>query len=425
MTGLTPTSIEIACLGAMLLDIGAVADATAVLDIGDFYLDSHQRIYAALRRMAKAGKGIDFLTLQAELAMSKELDAVGGPAYIAFLTEGIPRNLNIVSYVGTIRDAGMGRRGVARLQLALADLSERARPCGEILDDLAHDMMRGRVDTTRGISEVLPAVAETLVRPSATTISTGITELDIILRGGWRTKELGIIAAFPSGGKSALVRQTERAAMHKGEGTHAFSIEIADERWLRHHAGRLAGLSSWKTREPHKMADFDKDGFKEALGKMDAWLYRIDDAAGIGIDGLISKAKLSAMRFGTKLFTVDFLQLLIQNARNEVSEITDIVWKLKRFAKDYDVAVVGLSQLTEDRGTGKADGEPRLNQMRGSGAIRQAADVVVLCGRPEDEEGRKTGLDVLDIAKNRDGVTGKVPVRFSADKLEFEARDNG
>lgn len=137
---------------------------------------------------------------------------------------------------------------------------------------------------------------------------------------------------------------------------------------------------------------------------------------------LISKAKLSAMRFGTRLFTVDFLQLLIQNARNEVAEMADIVWKLKRFAKDYDVAVVGLSQLTEDRGTGKSDGEPRLNQMRGSGAIRQAADVIVLCSRPEDEHGRKTGLDALDIAKNRDGVTGRVPSRFVAERLEFEGR---
>ena len=423
MQGLSPTSTEVAILGAMLLDFGAVIDATSVLSDSDFHLDSHQRIYAAMKRMARAGKAIDFLTLQDELAMRKELASVGGPAYIAFLTEGIPRNLNIVSYVGIVKDAGLGRRGVARLQTALAELMERARPCDAILDDLSHCLLDQRIDTTKNISDVLPEVYESLERPSATVISTGIPTLNDGLRGGWRTKELGIIAAFPSGGKSALVRQTERTAMHAGHGTHAFSIEIADDRWLRHHAAGIAGLANWKMREPHCMSDLEKDSFKQSLAKMDAWPYRIDDAAGIGIDALISKAKLSAMRFGTKLFTIDFLQLLIQNARDEVSEITDIVWKLKRFAKDYDVAVVGLSQLTEDRGTGKADGEPRLNQMRGSGAIRQAADVVVLCSRPEDDEGGKTRLDTLNIAKNRDGVTGKIPVRFVTDTLEFESRE--
>lgn len=422
MEGLSPKSAEVACLGAMLLEFGAVMDATAVLSDGDFHLDSHARIYGAMKRMARAGQGIDTVTVCDELAMRKELEAVGGNAYVAWLTEGIPRNLNIESYVRIVQDAGMGRRGVQRLQVALAELLEHSRTCQSVLDDLSHDLADQRMDTTKGVSEVLPKVHESLERPSATVISTGIPDLNATLKGGWRTKELSIIAAFPSGGKSALVRQTERAAMHEGMGTHAFSIEIADERWLRHHAGRIAGLPSWKTREPHKMGDWEKDCFKEALGKMDAWPYRIDDAAGMGIDGLISKAKLSAMRFGTKLFTVDFLQLLIQNARNEVSEITDIVWKLKRFAKDYDVAVVALSQLTEDRGTGKVDGEPRLNQMRGSGAIRQAADVVLLCSRPEDDEGRKSGEDAIICAKQRDGVTGKVPVRFNAEKLEFEGR---
>lgn len=422
MHGLSPKDTEVAVLGAMVLDYAAVMDATSILTESDFHLDSHQRIYATMLGMARAGQHIDTRTLMDELSMKKILEAVGGGAYIFFLTEGIPRNLNIVSYVRTVQDAGMGRRGIERLQLAMSELAEHARPCGEILDDLSHSLMSQRTDTTKGISDVLPLVMESMERPSATVISTGIPGLNATLRGGWRTKELGIIAAFPSGGKSALVRQTERAAMRDSLGTHAFSIEIADERWLRHHAGNAAGLASWKTREPHRMSDFDKESFKDAIGKMDAWKYRIDDAAGLNIDALISKAKLSAIRFGAKLFTVDFLQLLIQNARNEVSEITDIVWKLKRFAKDYDVAVVALSQLTEDRGTGKGDGEPRINQMRGSGAIRQAADVVVLCDRPEDNEGAKTSEDWLIVAKNRDGVTGKIAVAFDTAPLEFKDR---
>ena len=414
---------EVAILGAMLLgDVLAVADATATLAPEDFALDSHQRAFRTMKAMAARGEAIDSLTVSQVLRQRKELDSIGGMAYLMELENDVPRGMSIASYVRIVQDEAMARRALGVLQEAQRALMERSEPSVDVLDRMSHALAHERVSQSKHVSEVLAVVAQEMEAPTGMVLSTGVRDLDTALQGGYRTQELAIIGAFPSGGKSALVRQTERAALKSEIPAHSFSIEIADKRWVRHHAGREAGLAAWKTRELDKLNVVDRAAFVQGMLRMDSWPYYIDDAAGLTIDSLLARARLSVMRYGTKLFTVDFLQLLIQNHAKEVAEIADIVWRLKRFAKEYDVAVVALSQLTEDRGSGHGDSKPRLNQMRGSGAIRQAADVVVLCYRPEDETGNKTGDDELIVGKQRDGVTGPVLAKFNPETLCFEGR---
>jgi replicative DNA helicase len=416
---------EVTILGAALLDGAAILDATSALQSHDFSLDSHQRVFRCISRMLKTGRAVDYITVMETLKASGELDAVGGPAYVAYLMEGVPRNVKIAEHCRILRESSFSRTAMRSIADALGRLQAR-EDGAEVVDGLMRSLTQQRPDETRWARDYIPELDSQLERQAYTVVSTGLPDLNVVLRGGYRTKELAVIGAWPSGGKSALCRQAERAALKSGIGTHAASVEIPGQRWLMHHAARVAGLPAWKTREPERMCMEDKGSMRWAFDQMQDWPYRIDDAAGLTIDALLSRWRLSAMRHETRFFTLDFLQLLVHDANKELAEIANIVRSLKQFAKEYDVSVLALAQLTEVRGDSKGDARPQLKFLRGSGVIRQIADLILLLDRGEDMDASgnmvKTGEDWIIVAKNRDGTTGPVKAFFNTDRLEYEAR---
>lgn len=404
----------------MILDPLALHDGLAALTQNDFVLDSHQRILKAMHRMASAGEHIDIITVSSALQFSHELDAVGGMAYLALLTEGIPRNPIISNYVRVIRERTVARRGIVACQDAITRLMGRDGTATEILDGLNRILAQDRPDDSKPIGTVLPEAVRALSENSAPAISTGIRELDEMTRGGGRTKELWVIGALPSSGKSALCRQLERAAIAQGYGVHTHSIEVPDVPWVQFHMAHMAGVPPWKLRDISELRRDERSALLAAAQQMEAWPYQIDDAGSVHLNTLLAKSRLSVMRHGTKVVTVDYLQMLHGDEKNLKELLGQAAKRLKQFAKDNDCLVIALSQLSR---TGDINGKPIVQHLKESGDIEAAADVIILNYRPKDlETGKYTGDDELIIGKQRNGVVGAIPMRFNPSKLCFESR---
>jgi replicative DNA helicase len=414
--------MEVTVLGAMILDSVAVMDATAKLVAMDFSLDSHQRIYQAILDMTEVGESVDLLTVMGTLNRRKELDAIGGAAYLAFLTEGIPRNPNIESYVQTVLDRSLARRGSNLCQIAQQRLLDGSEAAAEVLDDLSKELNRERPEDSMTAAQVMPLAMQALHK-GGTVIPTGISELDSMLQGGLRTKELIIIGAQPSAGKSALARQFERSAIEHGFGVHTHSIEVPKETWMLFHAAHLHGVDAWKLREPKALTPAEFQYLQNAAGKISQWNYMIDDAGSVHINQLLAKSRLTCQRRGIKLYTVDYLQLLSGDEDNRARLMGNAARRLKQFAKDNDVAVVLLSQLTR---RGDINAKPTVQDLKESGDIEAAADAVLLNFRPKDLDTMKyTGLDEIILGKQRNGPTGSIPMQFDWKSLTFRGRTDG
>lgn len=411
---------ESAVLGAMLSDELALHDATAALRAEDFFLDSHQRLFRCLRTMAEAGKHIDLLTATEALKATGELTAIGGEGYLCDLTDSVPRRPDITSYVSMLQDRSLARKGINACQAAQQRLLGRADSATEVLDDLSRQLVQERPDDSRRVGDVLPRALKMLEPGSYTRISTGVPELDEMTRGGGRTKELWIIGAQPSAGKSALCRQIERSVMRGGFGLHSHTIEVEDATWVNFHLADMASVPAWKLREPELLNVVERDAMMRAAVRLDQTPYLLDDAGSVHIETLLAKSRLSVMRHGTRVVTVDYLQMLSGSLRDRKELMGDVARRLKQFAKDNDCWVIALSQLTRQ---GDINIRPTVQHLKESGDLEAAADVIVLNYRPKDmETGQYTGEDELIVGKQRNGRVGAIPMFFNPQTLTFGER---
>ena len=436
-----PSSVhtEVAILGAMLLDSVAISDATEKLKAEDFSLDSHQRIFRAIVDLMAKGHGIDYLTVQEELARRRELDSIGGPAYLAFLTEGIPRNFNIESYVQIVRDKSLLRQLMGIFHdggIRAADQSEDAiTVLGDVEAQLA-DVADSAIQ--RGLAGIGEIVAGSFVSidklyeqgREVTGLATRYTEFDK-MTSGLQDSELIIIAARPSMGKTAwAINIAQNAAVQDGKVVAVFSLEMSKESLLRRMLASEALVGSRKLQTGSMLRE-DRGKLMKALERlMDARLF-IDDTPGITLPEMRAKARRLKQQQGQlDLIVIDYLQLMTgtntsgkRGFENRTQEVSSISRGLKALAKEMRVPVLALSQLSRGSEQRAGDKKPLLSDLRESGSIEQDADVVAFIHREEyydrDNEDVKGQAEII-VAKQRNGPTGSIKLAFRADYTRFE-----
>jgi replicative DNA helicase len=443
-----PSSVhtEVAILGAMLLDGVAISDATAKLKGEDFSLDSHQKVYRAIVDLMSKGQGIDYLTVQEELARRRELDSVGGPAYLAYLTEGIPRNFNIESYVRIVKDKSLLRQLMSIFHdggIRAADQSEDAITVLGDVEALLADVADSAIQ--RGLAGVGEIVASSFGSIDAlyeqgrevTGLATRYTLFDK-MTSGLQDSELIIIAARPSMGKTAwAINIAQNAAVHDGKVVAVFSLEMSKESLLRRMLASEALVGSRKLQTGTMLRD-DRDKLVKALERLMESKMFIDDTPGISLPEMRAKARRLKQQEGAlDLIVIDYLQLMQgtnttgkKGFENRTQEVSSISRGLKALAKEMKVPVLALSQLSRGSEQRGGDKKPLLSDLRESGSIEQDADVVAFIHREEyyDRENEDVkGKAEIIIAKQRNGPTGSIELAYLADFTRFEnlAQDDG
>src|SRR5215831_16477706 len=445
-----PASVdaERAVLGAILLDISnsVYPQAAEYLQADDFSLDSHRRIYLRMMELAESGRAIDFVTLTEQLGQHKEIESVGGTAYVMSLTDGLPRIKNIQHYVKIVRDKALLRGLIYAATSAIEKAYAQDAPAEEIVDSAESDIFKvaeKRISQGfMGIPEIVKSSFGSLDKlyeqgQRITGLETHFEDFDG-MTSGLQKSDLVIIAARPSMGKTAFaINIAENAAVRDKKVVGVFSLEMSRESLL------LRMLCSQSLVDSHRL----RTGFlaREDYGKlaaglaalMDAPIF-IDDTPSISLSEMRAKCRrLQQAQGRLDMIVVDYLQLVtgspMGSARryeNRTQEVSAISRGLKAMAKEMHCPVVALSQLSRAPENRTGNNRPQLADLRESGAIEQDADVVAFIFREEvykpddpDLEGRAE----LIIAKQRNGPTGVVKLAFIKRSTRFEnlAKEHG
>jgi replicative DNA helicase len=431
--------IEVAVLGTMLLDGVAISDATAKLKAEDFSLDSHQRVYRCIVDLMARGHGIDSLTVGEELARRRELDSIGGPAYLAYLSEGIPRNFNIESYVRIVKDKSLLRQLMGIFHdgaVRAADQSEDAiSVLGDVEAQLADVADSAIQRGLAGIGEIVASSFGSIDKlyeqgREVTGLATRYIEFDK-MTSGLQESELIIIAARPSMGKTAwAINIAQNAAVHDGKVVAIFSLEMSKESLLRRMLASEARVGSRKL-QTGTMVGGDRGNLNSALERLIESKMFIDDTPGITLPEMRAKARRLKQQEGRlDLIVIDYLQLMTgtnptgkKGFENRTQEVSAVSRGLKALAKEMRVPVVALSQLSRGSEQRTGDKKPLLSDLRESGSIEQDADVVAFIHREEyydrDNDDVKGQAEII-IAKQRNGPTGSLKLAYIADYTRFE-----
>jgi len=436
-----PANVEAerSILGAILLDNFAYNQAAEHLKPEDFSLDSHRRIFSRMVDLSESSRAIDIITLPEELDRRSELETIGGVAYISSLLDGVPDRPSIEHYIKIVRDKALLRGLIHAANAAIVRASEQSDPAEEILNDAEASILqlsekrigRGLMDFHSVFKESYGSLDALLNRGQRITgLETHYSDLDD-LTSGLQSSELVIIAARPSMGKTAFaINIAENCSVKDKKVVGVFSLEMSREALL------LRLLCSRAQVDSHKM----RTGFlpREEYGKLiraydelsNAPVF-IDDTPGISLGEMRAKAhRLRQSQGRLDLIVVDYLQLMSGGSRryeNRTQEVSAISRGLKALAKDLKVPLVALSQLSrapENRGS--KDSEPKLSDLRESGAIEQDADVVMFIYRREvyDKDNQDLqGNAELIISKQRNGPTGSIQLAFLKASTRFESLD--
>jgi replicative DNA helicase len=430
-------------LGAILLDNAAHAEAKEKLSEDDFSLDSHRRIFLRMTELMDAQRAVDIVTLAAELDRYKERDAIGGVAYLASLTEGLPRRPVIEEYIRIVKDKSLLRKLMLICSAAIARAADQGETALEVLNAAETQLMEVSEKGLTGGLQSLEKIVEgsfgnidNLYKQSreVTGLATDFTQFDV-MTSGLQKGELIIIAARPSMGKTALaINIAQNAAVNHEAIVAVFSLEMSKESLLRRMLASQAWVDQQKLQKGF-LGREDHDKLTNALGQLVDSRIFIDDTAGISLAEMRAKARrLKQNAGGLDLVVVDYLQLMSatlpsnnkKGYENRTQEVSAISRGLKALAKELNVPVVALSQLSRAGVQRKDDHRPMLSDLRESGSIEQDADVVAFIHREayykhdeEMSEADKAKSEII-IEKQRNGPTGTVHLNFIARFTRFE-----
>jgi len=433
-------------LGAILLDNSAHSEAAEKLETDDFALDSHRRIYQRMSELMDTQRAVDIVTLSNELAKYKEIESVGGVAYLASLTEGLPRRPVIEEYIRIVKDKSMLRRLMAICSSAIARAADQSESAIGVLDVtesmLLEVSQKGLSQGFQSLDQIVQnsfGSIDKLYEQSreVTGLATDFTELDR-LTSGFQKGELIILAARPSMGKTAFaINMAQNAAVNHDAIVAVFSLEMSKESLLRRMLASQAWVDQRKLQTGF-LGREDHDKLTNALGQLVESRMFIDDTAGISLAEMRAKARrLKQNAGGLDLIVVDYLQLMTatvpssgkKNYENRTQEVSAISRGLKALAKELSVPVLALSQLSRASERRGDDKRPLLSDLRESGSIEQDADVVAFIHREayynrteEMSEADKAKSEII-IAKQRNGPTDTVHLNFISKFTRFENPD--
>jgi replicative DNA helicase len=389
--------------------------------------------------MMALGHGIDYTTVREELTRRRELDSIGGPAYLAYLSEGIPRNFNIESYVRIVKDKSLLRQLMGIFHDGAVRASDQSEDAVTVLGDVEAQLADVADSAIQrgfaGIGEIVASSFGSIDKlyeqgREVTGLETHYTEFDR-MTSGLQASELIIIAARPSMGKTAwAINIAQNAAVQDGKVVAVFSLEMSKESLLRRLLASEALVNSRKIQTGFLPRE-DKGKLLSALERLMESKLFIDDTPGITLAEMRAKARRLKQQEGhLDLIVIDYLQLMTgstgskQNKfENRTQEVSAVSRGLKALAKEMKVPVVALSQLSRGSEQRAGDKKPLLSDLRESGSIEQDADVVAFIHREEyyDRENEDVkGQAEIIVAKQRNGPTGSVKLAYIADYTRFE-----
>jgi replicative DNA helicase len=423
---------ERSVLGAILLDDKAIFAVLETLNRDDFYLESHRKIFDKMYSLTASSRAIDLITLKDELQRSDELERAGGAAYLASLTDGLPRAMNIEHYAQIVREKATLRRLIQVSDEIMARSYQSEDTAEEILGDVekaifeiaGQQFRSGFMPLDPLVSAVYKEIEEVANRKTLVTgVESGFSELDR-MTAGLHPADLIIVAARPGLGKTSLcLNIAQHAAIKNNQTVGIFSLEMSREQLVKRLLCAEAEVDSHKLNTGFlNKEDWGRLG-RAAGGLAQAKMF-IDDTAAISMPEMRSKARRLGLEKNIDLLIVDYLQLMTGGGHrheNRTQEISQISRGLKALAKEINIPVLAISQLNRAPESRRGDHRPQLSDLRESGSIEQDADVVIFIYREEmfNPTEENSGIAELIIGKQRNGPTGSFELAFIKQFTKF------
>lgn len=434
---LPPQSLdsEKAVLGSIMLRPGALFDISDILTQDSFYADKHRIIYQGMLDLSVKNEPIDLLSLSTKLEEKKQIESIGGSGYLAELVGMVPSSTNVKHYADIVHKKHMLRSIIeAADEVSEMGFSDNDEELENLLDKVEKRVF-GVTSSTKtqkfvNIKKTLAEAWEELERlheakDEIRGVPTGFPDLDNML-AGLQNSDLIILAARPSMGKTTLALDIARNAATKyNVPVGIFSLEMSSHQLASRLLSAESRVNAWALRTGRNLKDSDFSLIRDSLDKLAKAPIYIDDQAGNSISKMRAAARRLKSEHGLGLIVVDYLQLMstAKNYDSMVNQVTEISRSLKQLARELNVPVLALSQLS--RAVEARGGKPRLSDLRDSGSIEQDADVVMFIHREDKykDESERTNIAEIMIEKHRNGPVGKVDLSFDETTTTFLSID--
>ena len=420
---------ERSLLGALLIDKNAIVRVADFLKPDHFYRDAHGTIYNTIVGLYEKGEPADLITVTSALQAKKKLQEAGGASFLTELTDAVPTSSHVEHYGKLVYDTAIKRELISVSSQTVERGFDEAISLEELLDKAESSLFS--ISQTkersvfshikRNLEEAFDRLDDLQKNPDAMRgVPTGFKSLDDRF-GGLQSSNMIVLAARPSLGKTSLALNiVQNAAVRHKIPVGIFSLETSKAQLVHRLLSGQADLDSWKL-NTGKLDEGDFKKLGEAMGVLAEAPIFIDDTPALSVLEMRTRARRLHMEHGIQLLVVDYMQLAhSRNLENRVQEVSEISQSLKNLARELDIPVLAISQLSravESRG----ESRPQLSDLRESGSIEQDADIVMFLFRedPEDRENLK-----LFVAKHRNGPTGEVPLFFRGDRTKFFESDD-
>jgi replicative DNA helicase len=422
---------EMSVLGAMMLDAKALVTGFEMLKRDDFYLDSHRRIFSVLSDLFEQKKTVDILTVKEELQRRGELERVGGASYLATLVDSVITPALIEQHANIVLEKSIYRKVISVVTRVLEEAYREYLPADELLDLAEQRILDIREKRIKSpflkisdlVKDIFANINEMMLHKRRITgIPTGYTDLDI-LTSGFQPGDLVVLASRPTMGKTSFALNILRyLGVEKGIPSAIFSLEMSKDQIVLRLLCMEARVNAQKVRTGY-ISKKEIPKLTEAVHRLRNAPIYIDDTPAIELLELRAKARRIVKEAGVQFIVVDYLQLVQgpRDTENRQQEISAISRSLKALAKELNIPIMAVSQLSravEQR----HDKRPQLSDLRESGAIEQDADTVLFIHRPElyDDSPEVKNLAEIIIGKQRNGPVGTVKLSFLKDYMRFE-----
>lgn len=422
---------EQSVIGAIFLEPQALITAAEILQYEDFYRVAHQKIFQTMNKLSDQGKPIDVVTVTEELSAKKELEDVGGLSYLTEIANAVPTAANIAHYARIVEEKALLRRLIRVATNIVEDGFTREDEVEALLSEAEKKMMevsnRKNAGDFRHIKDVLVQTYDNIEllharKGDITGVPTGFRDLDRIT-AGFQRNDLIIVAARPSVGKTAFaLNVAQNVATKTEENVAIFSLEMGAEQLVMRMLCAEGNIDAQVLRTGALTAE-DWRKLTMAMGSLSNAGIFIDDTPGIRINEIRSKCRRLKQEYGLGMILIDYLQLIQGSGNgkeNRQQEVSEISRSLKALARELQVPVIALSQLS--RGVEqRQDKRPMMSDLRESGSIEQDADIVSFLYREDyyDKETENQNMIEIIIAKQRNGPTGTVTLAFVKEFNKF------
>ncbi len=435
---LPPQSVEAesSLLGSLLIDNEAIIKVSDIVDELDFYEPRHQKIYSAVRYLYEKNRPIDVLTVTSRLTDENVLENIGGASYVTELVNNVPSAAHVKHYAEIVHKKGMLRRLIQAsqdiIELGHQESSEVAEILAEAEQRIFSVSQASIGQDITPIEEILEGSFERLDelhrdRGKLRGVPTGFNELDSKL-AGLQKSDLTILAARPSMGKTSLALNiAHHVALKSKQPVLIFSLEMSKEQLVDRLLSTESGIDAWNLRTGN-LTDEDFEKLNVAMGNLSEAPIFIDDTPGLTALEMRTKARREQHKHALGLIVVDYLQLMSGSAKsygdNRVQEVSEISRGLKSLARELNVPVLALSQLSRTVEQ-RHPQIPQLSDLRESGSIEQDADVVMFIYREDfyNPDTERQHITDIYIKKHRNGPTGQVELYFHPQLLAFRSID--